>query len=137
MTKSLATTQNKFMELEAAIRRQQTAVAQHKLELASINARALTTLSLVEEVSNNVLALTEDTTKQLTALRNELRSEAEQQAQVQRENFAQMTDMIAHLTARLPIPIHLLHSPTSVESVTSEQSQESESNVEFSDTMST
>ncbi len=63
MTKSLATTQNKFAELEAAIRRQQTAVLQHKAELALINTRALTTLSLVEAVSNNVLILTEDTTK--------------------------------------------------------------------------
>ncbi|KAI2506030.1 hypothetical protein MHU86_8441 [Fragilaria crotonensis] len=101
MTKSLATTQNRFAELEAAIRRQQTSVLQHKEELALINTRALTTISLVEAVSKNVLTLTEDTTKQMTALRDELRREAELQAQAQRDNFSQMTDMIARLTARL------------------------------------
>lgn len=137
MTKSLATTQNRFAELEAAIRRQQTAVIQHKAELALINTRALTTLSLVEAVSKNVLTLTEDTTKQLTALRDELRSEAELQAQVQRDNFSQMTDMIMRLTARLPIPIPAFQQTpdTSVGAMQSEDSDEQED--EYSDTMST
>jgi hypothetical protein len=136
MTKSLVTTQNKFAELEAAIRRQQTAVLQHKAELALINTRALTTLSPVEAVSNNVLILTEDNTKQLTALRLELQNEAELQAQTQRDNFSHMTEMIARLTARLPIP------PTTTKRYTdaaedANQSDDSDAQEEFSDTMST
>jgi hypothetical protein len=66
MTKSMTTTQNKFAEIEMAIRRQQQAIKQHQEELTNINDRTLTTLSLVQTTAGDVLQLTEDTTRQFT-----------------------------------------------------------------------
>jgi hypothetical protein len=56
MTKSMATTQNKFAEIEAAIRRQQQAIKQHQEELTNINDRTLTTLSLVHTTAGDALS---------------------------------------------------------------------------------
>ena len=93
MTKSQTTTQNRFYELEAAIRKQQTALQRHTTELQQVNERAVTTLELCQETSRNVLDLREDTTNQL----RELRQEAENQAREQRDSFARMTTMIEQL----------------------------------------
>ena len=98
MTKSM-NTQNKFAEIEASIRRHQQAVTQHQADLAQENERALITLTLVEKPAADVQQLTEHTTEQLTALRNEIRQEAANQAQAQQEGFARMMDLIQHLTA--------------------------------------
>ena len=95
MTKSRTTTQNRFYELEAAIRKQ-TALQRHTTELQQVNERAVTTLELCQETSRNVLDLRDDTTNQL----RELRQEAENQARDQRESFARMTAMIEQLTHR-------------------------------------
>ena len=97
MTKSLAT-HNKFIEIEASIRRHQQAVAQHKIDLAQVNERALTTLTLVEKTASDVQHLTIATTDQITALRNEMRNEAAAQAQAQLDGFERMTALILRLT---------------------------------------
>ena len=102
MTKSHTTTQNRFYELEAAIRKQQTALQRHTTELQQVNERAVTTLELCQETSRNVLDLRDDTTNQL----RELRQEAENQARDQRESFARMTAMIEQLTHRQSRRLH-------------------------------
>jgi hypothetical protein len=105
MTKSMTTTQNKFAEIESAIRRQQQSIRQHQEELTNINARTLTTLSLVQTTADDVLQLTEDTTRQFTELRDEIRREAAAQAVAQRTGFENMTALfqrMMHTTTHLP-----------------------------------
>ena len=97
MTKSLSSTQNRFYELETTIRRQQTALTNHNIELQQINERAIITLDLCQLTSTHVLELREDTTNQL----RDIRANAEAQAQEQRESFARMTELIANLTSRI------------------------------------
>ena len=133
MTKSLATTQHKFSEMEAAIRKHQLALSANKIELALVNERTLTTMSLVQRTSADVLKLQEDTAKQFT----KLQFEAEKQAQERRDEFAMMKAMIAALTQsqtftqNTPPP-----SASSEDSVHSTCTEGSDNQVD-SDTMST
>ena len=97
MTKSMTTTQNKFAEIEAAIRRQQQSIRQHQEELKNINERTLTTLSLVQTTADDVLQLTEDTARQFTELRNEIRREVSAQAAAQQIGFDNMTALFQRM----------------------------------------
>jgi hypothetical protein len=99
MTKSMTTTQNKFAEIEAAIRQQQQAIKQHQDELTNINNRTLTTLSLVQRTAGDVLLLTEDTTRQFTKLRNETRREAAAQVAAQQIGIENMAALFHRLTS--------------------------------------
>jgi hypothetical protein len=128
MTKSQSTTQNRFHELESSIRRQQTALTNHNVELQKINERAITTLDLCQMTSTHVLELREDTTNQL----RDIRENADAQAREQRESFARMTELIANLNSRLSAT-----SPTH-SNKSSDRSSDSSSNVDQdSDSMST
>jgi hypothetical protein len=98
MTKSMTTTQNRFAEIEVAIRRQQQAIKQHQEELTNINDRTLTTLSLVQTTVGDVLQLTEDTRRQFTEIRNEIRREAAAQAAAQQIGFDNMAALFHRLT---------------------------------------
>jgi hypothetical protein len=105
MTKSTTTTQNKFAEIESVIRQQQQSIRQHQEELTNINARTLTTLSLVQTTADDVLQLTEDTTRQFTELRDEIRREAAAQAAAQQTGFNNMTALfqrMMHTTTHTP-----------------------------------
>jgi hypothetical protein len=106
MTKSMTTTQNKFMEIESAIRRQQQSIRQHQEELTNINARTLTTLSLVQTTADDVLQLTEDTTRQFTELRNEIRREAAAQAAAQQTGFDNMTALFQRMMNNTSLTTH-------------------------------
>jgi hypothetical protein len=97
MTKSLTTTQNKFAEIEAAIRRQQLSIRQLQEELKNMHARTLTTLSLVQTTADDVLQLTKDTTRQFTELRAEIRREAAVQAAAQQTGFDNMTALFQRM----------------------------------------
>ncbi len=99
MTKSMTTTQTKFAEIEAAIRRQQQSIRQNQEELTNINARTLTTLSLVQTTTDDVLQLIDNTTRQITELRNEIRREAAAQAEAQQIGFANMMALFRSLTS--------------------------------------
>jgi hypothetical protein len=112
MTKSLTTTQNKFAEIEAAIRRQQHAITQHQEELTNINDRTLTTLSLVQTTAGDVLQLTEDTTRQFTELQNEIRREAAAQAAAQQTGFENMAALFHRLTSTTVLTPPSDHVPT-------------------------
>ena len=81
MTKSMKT-QNKFAEIEASIRCHQQAVTQHQADLTAAD----------------VKQLTEQTTEQLTALRNEKSQETTFQAQAQHAGFVRMMTLIQQLT---------------------------------------
>lgn len=94
----MTTTQNKFAEIEAAIRRQQHSIRQHQEELTHINERTLTTLSLVQTTAGDVLQLTDDTTRQFQELRNELRREAAAQATAQQIGFDNMTALFQSMS---------------------------------------
>ena len=124
MTKSLSSTQNRFYELETTIRRQQTALTNHNIELEQINKRAIITLDLCQCTSTHVLELREDTTNQLS----DIRANAEAQAQEQRESFARMTELIANLTSRI--------SATASTHLTTRSSDTSDSSDSDSDSMS-
>jgi hypothetical protein len=94
MTKSQTTTQNRFYEMEAAIRRQQNALQRHTAELQQVNERAVTTMEICQATSNNILSLSETTKNQLC----EIRQDVDRQATEQRESIARMTAMIEQLT---------------------------------------
>ena len=132
------TTHNKFAEIEASIRRHQQAVTQHQADLAQVNERALTTLTLVEKTAADVQQLTEHTTEQLTALRNEIRQEAMLQAQAQQAGFARMMTLIQQLT---PAPLTQTTAVASWQAETTDydspHNSEAENADDASDTMST
>jgi hypothetical protein len=106
MTKSMTTTRNKFAEIEATIRRQQQSIRQHQEELKNINARTLTTLSLVQTTADDVLQLTADTTRQFTELRDEIRREAAAQAAAQQTGFDHMTALFQRMMTTTTLPTH-------------------------------
>ena len=145
MTKSM-TTQNKFAEIEANIRRHQHAVEQHKKDLEQVNERALTTLTLVEKTAADVQHLTLATTDQITSLRNEMRQEAATQAQAQLDGFERMTALILQLTTPNSTPDTnpnqsitewRPHSLQSYEAQNSETNQTDQADQSDSDHMST
>ena len=123
MTKSQTTTQNRFHEMEAAIRRHQTALQRHATELQQVNERAITTMELCQATSTNILALRDDTTNQL----REIRNEAERQATEQRESLASIMAMISQLNNH---PLN--EQPTHAESQ-SDTSSNNDDNDEESD----
>ena len=125
MTKSLATTQNKFTEMEAAIRKQQAALTAHKKEIELVNKRTFTSLELVQQTSADVLQLQEATTDRF----NELKAAAEADAKERRAEFAMMKAMIAGFTQT-----QLTQQSEASDSSTGTQDSD---NLDGSDTMST
>ena len=133
MTKSLATTQNKFTEMEAAIRKHQAALTDHKKEIAIVNNRTLTTLELVQQTSVDVLQLQEATTERF----NELKAATEADARERREEFALMKAMIASLTQTQLASSATTHSSDASATSTGSPDSDSEHFYGGSDNMST
>lgn len=101
MTKSLAT-QQRFQDLENAIRQQNSATRTHQAEFVSMNnrfdeleGRVLTTMDFCKDTSQNVLAeLCKETNDNLLRMRQE----AWTQAAEFREAFANMTQIFYSTT---------------------------------------
>jgi hypothetical protein len=96
MTKSLAT-QQRFQDLENAIRQQNTDTRLHQAEFLRMNSRfdelegrVLTTMAFCKDTSQNVLELRKETNDNLLSLRQEALTQAEEF----RNAFANMTQMI-------------------------------------------
>jgi hypothetical protein len=132
----MTTTQTKFADIEAAIRRQQQSIKQHQEELMNINARTLTTLSLVQATAEDVLQLTENTTRQLTELRDEIRREAAAQAEAQQIGFANMTALFHSLTRRTTTPPTTQFDPPCTQpAIATAKSSDSDDDEEDSDVL--
>ena len=130
----MTTTQNKFMEIEAAIGQQQQSISQHQEELTNINARTLTTLSLVQTTADDVLQLTEDTTRQFTELRNEIRREAAAQAAAQQTGFDNMTALFQRMLNNTTLTTQF-DSPSTQPATETPSSSDSDDDADNSDVL--
>ena len=104
MTKSLATTQQKFNDIEAAIRRQNKEIKTHQLEFGKVNQRfddldlrGLQTLQFCQEASQNVLELRQETSNNISSMRHE----ANEDRNEVRNSLAHMAELIQSLTAQM------------------------------------
>lgn len=129
MTKSLAT-QQKFHDLETAIRQQNTDTRLHQAEFVRMNTRfdelegrVLTTMAFCKDTSQNVLELRKETNDNLLSLRQE----ALTQAAEFRNAFANMTQIIHSMANNN-------HEEDSDSSETSAQTQSDNMSVQSLDT---
>jgi len=100
MTKSLAT-QQRFHDLENAIRQQNTDIRSHQAAFLTVNnrfdeldERVLTTMTFCKDTSQNVLELRKETNENILRLRQEASAQAEEL----RKMFLDMTRIINSLT---------------------------------------